>query len=87
LKQKNNLTIGGISGYLEEYVIATSISTLENIKTQDYLFYKDIKALQEVGEIVVCPETENDVYPVSSTTTAAVAQNAQVVALPTLNTG
>jgi len=86
LSQKNKLTYAGIQGYLGEHKIITSINTLELVKVKDYQFYKDLSALQDVGELIVCPETTLDVYPVDPTS-ASQGQLADVVALPQLAKG
>jgi len=86
LSQKNKLTVGGINGYLQEYVIITSINTLELVRSKDYQFYKDLSKLEEVGTLIVCPETTVDPYP-NASSVAADAQLADVVSLPSLAKG
>jgi hypothetical protein len=73
---------------LGEYKIVTSIDTMRDIENQDYLFYKSIKEMQDVGTLIVLPATCQDVYPkATSTTTATDMQRATPTPLPTLPLG
>jgi len=86
LSQKNKLSYGGIQSYLGEHKIITSIQTLELVRSKDYQFYKDLTKLQEVGELIVCPETCLDVFAVDPTSASA-GQLADVASLPALAKG